>query len=134
MNSFNHYSFGAIGAWMINVSLGIQRDEKSPGFRHFFLQPTSDPTRQMTWAKGHYNSMYGRIESEWKVDESKVSYQFTVPANTSATLSLQAKGINAIVENGNKLSEVDGIELIGQEGDKVMMELSPGKYHFQVDL
>jgi alpha-L-rhamnosidase len=25
MNSFNHYSFGAVAAWMYNYSLGIQR-------------------------------------------------------------------------------------------------------------
>ena len=30
MNSFNHYSFGAVGAWMYNYSLGIQRDEAYP--------------------------------------------------------------------------------------------------------
>ncbi len=31
MNSFNHYSFGAVGQWMMAYSLGIERDE--PGFR-----------------------------------------------------------------------------------------------------
>lgn len=35
MNSFNHYSFGAVGQWMRAYSLGIQRDE--PGFRKFIL-------------------------------------------------------------------------------------------------
>lgn len=33
MNSFNHYSFGAVGAWMYNYSLGIQRDEAYPRFQ-----------------------------------------------------------------------------------------------------
>ncbi len=42
MNSFNHYSFGAVGQWMVAYSLGIQRDE--PGFRKFILQPEPDPT------------------------------------------------------------------------------------------
>ena len=27
MNSFNHYSFGAVGQWMIAHSLGIERDD-----------------------------------------------------------------------------------------------------------
>jgi alpha-L-rhamnosidase len=31
MNSFNHYSFGAVGRWMIAYSLGIQRDETIRG-------------------------------------------------------------------------------------------------------
>ena len=46
MNSFNHYSFGAVGQWMIAYSLGIQRDE--PGFRKFILQPEPDPTGTIT--------------------------------------------------------------------------------------
>ena len=42
MNSFNHYSFGAVGQWMMAYSLGIEREE--PGFRTFILQPEPDPT------------------------------------------------------------------------------------------
>ena len=30
--------------WMYNYSLGIQRDPKSPGFKHFVLNPRVDPT------------------------------------------------------------------------------------------
>ena len=66
MNSFNHYSFGAVGQWMMSHSLGIERDE--PGFQRFILQPEPDPTGVMTWAEGYYDSMYGRISSAWKVD------------------------------------------------------------------
>ena len=49
MNSFNHYSFGAVGQWMMAYSLGIQRDE--PGFKKFILQPEPDPTGVMTSAR-----------------------------------------------------------------------------------
>ena len=66
MNSFNHYSFGAVGQWMMAYSLGIERDE--PGFQTFILQPEPDPTGAMTWAEGYYDSMYGRISSAWKVE------------------------------------------------------------------
>lgn len=48
MNSFNHYSFGAVGAWMYAYSLGIMRDEHHPGFKHFVLCPKVDPTGKMT--------------------------------------------------------------------------------------
>ncbi len=88
MNSFNHYSFGAVAAWMYNYSLGITRDETSTGFKHFVLKPEPDPTGRMTHAEGHYDSMYGRIESSWKREGGKTVYNFTVPANTSATLYL----------------------------------------------
>ena len=77
MNSFNHYSFGAVGAWMYNYSLGIERDENFPGFKHFVLKPEVDTCGNMTYAKGYYDSMYGRIESSWRVEEDAVIYQCT---------------------------------------------------------
>lgn len=51
MNSFNHYSFGAVGSWMYNYSLGIQRDEAFPGFKHFILKPAIDLAGKMKYAK-----------------------------------------------------------------------------------
>lgn len=39
MNSFNHYSYGAIEEWMIAYTLGIQRDEEQPAYKHIILQP-----------------------------------------------------------------------------------------------
>ena len=88
MNSFNHYSFGAVGQWLVTYSLGIDRDPSTPGFKHFILHPEADPTGQMTWAKGWYDTPYGRIESSWKRSGSKVEYSFTIPEGCTATLRI----------------------------------------------
>ncbi|MCV9387400.1 glycoside hydrolase family 78 protein [Reichenbachiella ulvae] len=130
MNSFNHYSFGAIGSWMYNTSLGIQR--KDPGFKEFVLAPTPDPTGQMTWARGYYDSMYGKIVSEWRIEEDKVTYQITVPANTKARLYLLAADKGQVKESGKKLAKSKGLVWIGQEKDRVLLELSSGSYEFTV--
>lgn len=91
MNSFNHYSFGAVGQWMIANSLGIDRDPENPGFKHFILHPEIDPTGGLTYARGWYDSAYGRIESSWTVKGSEVQYSFTIPEGTSATLLLPGR-------------------------------------------
>ena len=92
MNSFNHYSFGAVGQWLINRCLGIERDEQQPGFKHFYLRPVADPTGQMTYARGHYDSPYGRIESGWeRKANGEVEYTFTIPQGTTATVILPGK-------------------------------------------
>ena len=88
MNSFNHYSFGAVGQWLMAHSLGIDRDPSAPGFKHFVLRPEADPTGQMTWAKGWYDTPYGRIESSWKRSGRKIEYEFTIPEGCSATLRI----------------------------------------------
>ncbi len=120
MNSFNHYSFGAIGSWMYNHSLGIERDEAYPGFKRFILQPEPDPTGGITWAKGHYDSMYGRIESEWKVDANQGVhyYRFKVPANTTATLYLPASDLKMVKEGNKPLVSSTYIQLLESDGTK----------------
>ena len=121
MNSFNHYSFGAVGQWMLAYSLGIERDE--PGFQKFKLQPTPDPTGKMTWAEGYYDSMYGRIYSKWEVKNGQLIYEATVPANTSATLYLPAKSETDIID-------ADGCSLVKFENGKAIYQLQSGRYKF----
>lgn len=133
MNSFNHYSFGAVGAWMYNYSLGIERDESSPGFQHFVLKPEVDATGNMTYAKGHYDSMYGRIESAWRVERNALIYQCTVPANTTATLYLPATSVKNIVEGNRTLKKSKRIEYVGMADGKVVLRLSSGSYSFKVE-
>lgn len=131
MNSFNHYSFGSIGSWMYNHSLGIERDEANPGFKHFTLKPEPDPTGQMTWAKGHYDSMYGRIESGWEIREGSYNYCFKVPANTTATLYIQSTSVDKISEGSSPIKSSANIQILGEENGKVIMRLQSGEYQFK---
>jgi alpha-L-rhamnosidase len=130
MNSFNHYSFGAVGQWMIAYSLGIQRDE--PGFRRFILQPEPDPTGSITWAEGHYDSMYGTIHSAWKVDGRVLTYRATVPANTVATLRLPTSDAASVKEGGKLAAKATGVEFLRYEGGRAIYKLDSGTYEFVV--
>lgn len=132
MNSFNHYSFGAVGAWMYDHSLGIRRDEDNPGFKHFILAPEPDPTGQMTYARGHYDSMYGRIESGWERKGNNCSYRFVIPANTSAVLYLEAPSVDQIQENGKLLKDLKYVDFLGERNGKYVFELQSGRYDVQV--
>ena len=123
MNSFNHYSFGAVGSWMMGRSLGIRRSNGKSGFQQFDLAPTPDPTGKMTWAKGHYDSLYGRIKSSWRVQGDHIMYQFTVPENTQATLHLPAQATATVV----------GPEINFQQvAERRVYSLTPGDYQFKV--
>ncbi|MFA9187364.1 family 78 glycoside hydrolase catalytic domain [Flavobacterium magnesitis] len=127
MNSFNHYAFGAVGAWMYNYSLGILRDDNSPGFKHFVLQPEPDTSGQMTFANGHYDSMYGRIESSWETKNGKYQFRFVVPVNTNATLYLPALKQSDVTIIGKK----NGIKFLNIENNKAAFELESGEYSFE---
>jgi len=129
MNSFNHYSFGAVASWMYNYSLGIQRSPESVAFKQFILKPTPDPDKVMTFAKGYYDSVYGRINSEWKLENGKWTYKTTVPPNTSAMLYLPAKSVSQISESGKSIAQWKGIT---QESGNIMIPLVSGSYVFEI--
>jgi alpha-L-rhamnosidase len=128
MNSFNHYSFGAVGAWMINYSLGIERDE--PGFKKIILQPTPDPTGKMTYANGFYDSMYGKIASEWRTENEQTVYTLHVPANTSATIYLVGSDIAKVTESGKKIGKAKGVTFNGTKDNKLVFTITSGTYTF----
>jgi alpha-L-rhamnosidase len=90
MNSFNHYSLGAIGKWLYSGPGGINIDEEHPGWKHFFLAP--EFSTRFTSYRASFDSPYGVISSGWRIENGTVSYDVTVPANSSATLSLPASG------------------------------------------
>ncbi len=88
MNSFNHYSLGAVSSWMMDTQLGIKYDEENPGYKHFILQPVVGG--DFSYANGSFDSAYGTIESGWEASDGEMtSYTAKVPANTTATLYLQ---------------------------------------------
>jgi len=101
MNSFNHYSLGSVLSWLYENMLGIQRDEKNPGFKHFILKPEMGA---LGFAKGGIDTPHGRIESAWEKTETGYRYTCTVPENTAATLILE--GNQCELGSGNYTFEI----------------------------
>ncbi len=83
--SLDHYSKGAVVAWLFQTMCGIQVD----GENHFSIQP--HPGGHFTHANAVYNSVYGQVESGWKKAADGWRYTVTVPANCTATLCLSGK-------------------------------------------
>lgn len=86
--SFNHYSFGAVCDFLFAGVAGIRPTIEQPGYKHFLLKPLIGGT--LTAAHAMYESLYGPIESAWERNGDTVNYTFAVPANTTATVMLQA--------------------------------------------
>ena len=87
MNSFNHYAYGAVLAWMYGTMAGIQGDVAKPGFKHIILAPM--PDKRVGHVKACFRSPYGLIKSAWSYDAAgKWTWTFTIPANTTATVTV----------------------------------------------
>jgi alpha-L-rhamnosidase len=96
MNSFNHYAYGSIGAWMYNTIAGIEIDPEQPGYKHAILRP--QPGGGLTSACGKLKTLYGEIVSDWTLENGKFNWNVTVPPNTTATIHLPVEG--AVTVNG----------------------------------
>ncbi|MDB4055275.1 glycoside hydrolase family 78 protein [Akkermansiaceae bacterium] len=126
MNSFNHYSLGACGEWMFRSMLGIETD--GAGFKKITMKP--ELGEGITWAKGHYDSIHGRIGSDWKIENKTFHWNIIVPANTSATVYLPAMDAAAVTESGKVVSQADGVEFLRMEKDRAVYQVSAGSYSF----
>jgi alpha-L-rhamnosidase len=87
MNSYNHYAFGSVMAWVYRRAAGIDTDASGPGFRHIKIQPHFDPALPRLHVE--YDSAYGAIVSDWQQSEHR--FTVSIPANTTATVTLPDK-------------------------------------------
>lgn len=92
MNSFNHYAYGAVGDWLYRGVLGIDTDEMEPGYQKSMIKPQTNSA--FTFAKGSFQSIYGKIAVDWKREGNKVTLLFEVPVNTKATILLEQGAYN----------------------------------------
>ena len=109
MNSFNHYAYGAIGEWMYRVSAGIECDEENPGYKHSIIAPHIGA---FEYVNASYESIYGKIVSNWKLENNRVILHIEVPCNTTCTIFLyQAEnvidpcGLEFVCEDGQYKAE-----------------------------
>ena len=133
MNSFNHYSYGACIEWMYKYMSGINKDEETPGFKHIILQPAYDESGRISFVNGSYESLYGRIESNWSTEDGTLSeYHVAIPANTTATLYLPIN--SSAVEN---FENIPGITYSGIEeyngNTCAVFEVAAGGFDFTVE-
>jgi alpha-L-rhamnosidase len=84
MNSYNHYAYGVVGEWMYSTIAGIDIDLEKPGYKHFLIRPQIGGG--LTHARAKFRSIYGDIESAWRVEGKTVKLNVTIPANTTATI------------------------------------------------
>ena len=127
MNSFNHYAYGAIGEWLYTYVAGIQIDTENPGYKHFYLAP--HPGGGLTNANATYKSIHGEIKSAWKIEGGNMVYEVTVPANTSATVTLPAAKLAGVSVNNSALKD-DNSKTAKQEQNNVTLKLGSCNYSF----
>ena len=86
MNSFNHYSFGSVGAVAVRARRPASRlDPERPGYEHVLIAPEPGG---LAWARATYHSVSGPISSGWRQEDGTFQLDVEIPANVTATVVL----------------------------------------------
>jgi hypothetical protein len=128
-SSQNHCMLGHVEGWFYRGLAGIRADESAPGFRHFILRPQMP--EGLEWVKAHYDSIRGRIASEWHVEPDATTWTVQIPPNTTATLNLPVAKADTVAEGGKPLAESKGIDKVRTDSGRVVIEATSGTYQFR---
>lgn len=97
-DSFNHYSYGAVCEFLFGYVGGIQPMWEKPGYQEFAIRPVIGGS--LTQARAEYESPYGKIVSAWQLEDGQIKYDFTIPVNTKAHITLP-DGRSAVLGSGS---------------------------------
>jgi hypothetical protein len=88
--SQDHFMFGELNEWLYSHLAGIQCDPAGPGFKKIVIKP--EVVGNLTYVTASYDSIAGKIVSEWHRTGSNVRLHVVIPPNTTATIYVPAAG------------------------------------------
>ena len=124
-----HSSYLYIGSWFIEALGGIRRPEA--GYKEFSIEPwiTKGGPKQV---RSYYNSLYGKIVSDWTLEAGVLKMEITIPANTTAVLKLSGIHPATLKEGETAWKEAEGVSLYSQKRNALSLALQSGTYRFSV--
>ena len=126
MNSFNHYSFGAVGTWMLAYAGGIRRDQKPGTFR---ISPIPDPDKDIHWANTTAQTVSGEYKVNWETTDQGIRYTIYIPGGRKTPVDLpvsphQAQNLKTTMEGDKRFENMT----ITENG--ITFTAVPGEYVF----
>jgi alpha-L-rhamnosidase len=126
--SQNHYALGAICGFLFRRVAGI--DAASPGFEGIVVRPVMDA--RVTRAGGDYDSLMGRISTDWSREDNRFSLEVSIPTNSSARIHLPASLRARIEESDRELDRCKDLRVVDRGDSEAVLDVGSGRYRFSV--
>jgi hypothetical protein len=127
-SSQNHFMLGQIEEWFYHDLAGIQDAAGSPGFKQIVIAP--QPVGDVTWVKASYDSVRGKIVSNWRRNGKDFTLEILIPANTTATVFIPAQSAETVTESGKPAAQSQGVTRLRMENDRAVFAVESGHYLF----
>ena len=111
--SQDHFMLGQIQEWFYHDLAGIQNAPDSAGFKKIVINP--QPVGDVKWTRASFDSVRGKIVSEWQRDGDKFTLKVTIPANTTATVFIPAKSAGDVTESGRPAAQSRDVKFLRAE-------------------
>jgi alpha-L-rhamnosidase len=130
--SHNHPMFGSVSEWFYKVLAGINPAPDAVGFNKIIIHP--QPVGDLNWVKASYESVHGKVVSEWTRAAGEFKLRVRVPVGATATVFLPAKDATPVTEGGKPVEHASGVKLLRREGRDAVLAVGVGEYEFGSEL
>jgi alpha-L-rhamnosidase len=128
-SSQNHFMLGHIIEWFYGGLAGLACDPAGPGYKKIIIRP--QPVGDLTWVRAGYDSIHGKIVSDWRIEAGDLLLRVTIPANTTATVFVPARTAEAVTESGIAAGRSPGVRLLRHEEGRAVFQAESGHYEFR---
>ena len=129
--SHNHFMLGHITEWFYKDLVGIAGDPSAPGYKRVLVRP--NPVGDLQWAQATHDTVRGPVSVRWERRGEGLLLEVSIPANTTATVTLPLKPGQSIAESGLPVEEAPGVESVGGDDSHADYRIESGAYSFLVD-
>ena len=119
---------GNIAGWHMRALGGIRPDPAGPGFKKIVIKP--NVVGDLHWVESHYDSVHGRIVSNWYKRGNQLVMDIAIPANTTATVYVPGTDATQIREGDNPAASSEGVHFLRIDRDSVVFAVQSGVYRF----
>jgi hypothetical protein len=128
-HSQDHFMLGGAEEWFYRGLGGIDFDMSRAKDERITVRPQM--VGGVSWVKCSYDSVLGKIRSEWRQEDGTTSIDIAIPPRATATLILPVKMVPSSPENALPKGKGPQLEELRRDDAVVVYRATPGIFHFR---
>jgi len=127
--SQDHFMLGGAEEWFYRALGGIDFDMSRPTDERITIRP--ELLDDLKWVKCSYDSVLGRIRTEWQHDAGSTSVDVAIPPGATATLVLPLKLAPSSPENALPAGRGPQLTELRRDEQVIVYRATAGIFHFR---
>ncbi len=125
-HSQDHFMLGSAEEWFYRGLGGINVDLAPESAQRLVLHPAV--VGKVAWVRTRYESALGLVESDWQRGTAMTVYNFTIPANATATIEIDSAAPGKTTVNGVGAAKAARVMDAQVFGRRIELTVGSGTY------